>query len=101
MPWARFQLYNVLGGGVWVALFLCGGVLFGNLPLGKNHFGLVTLLIIVVSLLPLLWALWQGRSPPAPRRWWPHPRPRTPHPPARAGAAAACPTPPTPTSACV
>jgi membrane-associated protein len=63
MPVARFQLYNVLGGGAWVALFLCGGFLFGNLPLVKNNFGLVTLLIIAVSLLPLLWALWQERAP--------------------------------------
>jgi hypothetical protein len=34
----------------------------------KNNFGLVTLLIILVSLLPLLWALWQERSPKASTR---------------------------------
>jgi membrane-associated protein len=63
MSAGRFQLYNVLGGGAWVTLFVCGGFLFGNLPLVKNNFGLVTLLIIAVSLLPLLWALWQERAP--------------------------------------
>jgi membrane-associated protein len=63
MSAARFQLYNVLGGGAWVTLFVCGGFLFGNLPLVKNNFGLVTLLIIAVSLLPLLWALWQESAP--------------------------------------
>jgi len=62
MSVARFQLYNVLGGIAWVTLFLCGGFLFGNLPLVKDHFGLVTLLIILLSLLPLLWALRQERG---------------------------------------
>ena len=65
MPLARFQLFNDRRCGAWVALFLCGGFLFGNLPLVKNNFGLVTLLIIALSLLPLLWALF-GRSRGAP-----------------------------------
>jgi membrane-associated protein len=62
MPLRRFQLYNVIGGGAWVTLFLCGGFLFGNLPLVKDHFGLVTLLIILLSLLPMLWTLRQERG---------------------------------------
>ena len=57
MPAARFQLFNVVGGSAWVAIFLCGGFLFGNLPAVKNNFGLVTLLIIGLSALPLLWAM--------------------------------------------
>jgi len=68
MSVARFQLYNVLGGIAWVTLFLCGGFLFGNLPLVKNNFGLVTLLIVLLSLLPLLWALWQERAAKGPSR---------------------------------
>ena len=35
-------------------LFIWGGYLFGNVPVVKQHFGLVTILIIAVSLLPLL-----------------------------------------------
>jgi len=58
MPMGRYQLFNVLGGSAWVTLFLCGGFLFGNLPLVQRNFGLVTLAIILVSLLPLLWVLW-------------------------------------------
>jgi membrane-associated protein len=57
MPQAHFQLYNLLGGTSWVTCFLGGGYLFGNLPLVKNNFGLATLLIVVVSMLPLLWVL--------------------------------------------
>jgi membrane-associated protein len=61
MSVGRFQFYNVIGGCAWVTLFLCGGFLFGNLPLVKNNFGLVTVLIVLLSLLPLVWALRQER----------------------------------------
>ncbi len=53
MPYGRFQGYNVLGGFAWVSLFLWGGYFFGNVPLVKRHFGLVTLLIIGVSMVPV------------------------------------------------
>jgi membrane-associated protein len=53
MPYARFLAYNLAGGFAWVLLFVWGGYLFGNIPLVKTHFGLVTLGIIFLSLLPL------------------------------------------------
>ena len=53
MPYGRFLAYNLAGGFGWVLLFVWGGYLFGNIPLVKQHFGLVTLLIIALSLLPL------------------------------------------------
>ncbi|MBX4298630.1 DedA family protein, partial [Mycobacterium tuberculosis] len=53
MPYARFLGYNLMGGVLWVLLFLWGGFLFGNIPVVKQNFGIVTLLIIVVSLLPI------------------------------------------------
>jgi len=52
MPYGRFQLWNVIGGVSWVMLFIWGGYLFGNIPAIKNHFGIVTIVIIVVSVLP-------------------------------------------------
>ena len=52
-PIARFFAYNLAGGCAWVALFICGGYLFGNVPLVKQHFALVTLGIVVVSLVPV------------------------------------------------
>jgi membrane-associated protein len=54
MPYLRFQAFNIAGGVSWVALFLFGGFAFGNLPWVKNNFGIVTLMVIAVSLLPLL-----------------------------------------------
>jgi membrane-associated protein len=63
MPFGRFQLFNVTGATAWVTLFLGGGYLFGNLPVVKNNFGLVTLMIVGVSLLPLLWMIFFERRP--------------------------------------
>jgi len=42
-----------------VLLFVWGGYLFGNIPLVKRHFGVVTLLIVAVSLVPLASTLWR------------------------------------------
>ncbi len=62
MHWLRFQGYNFAGGIGWVGLMTMAGFLFGNLPLVKSNFGLVTIAIIAVSLLPLLWAMWNERG---------------------------------------
>jgi membrane-associated protein len=53
MDYGRFQLHNCVGGITWVGLFVWGGYLFGNIPLVKNNFGVVTILIIVLSLIPV------------------------------------------------
>jgi membrane-associated protein len=63
MPYRRFLAYNLAGGCAWVALFLWGGYLFGNVPLVKQHFGFVTLGIIAVSLVPVVLA-WLRRPGP-------------------------------------
>src|ERR1700733_7544592 len=60
--YATFQGYNIAGGVAWSALFIWGGFLFGNVPVVKNNFGLVTLGIIAVSLLPLVWTLFSERA---------------------------------------
>ncbi len=52
MSYWRFISYNVLGGVVWIALFLLGGFFFGNIPVVQHNFTLVILAIIVISLLP-------------------------------------------------
>jgi membrane-associated protein len=53
----RFAAYNVAGGFAWVTLFIWGGYLFGNVPIVKENFGLVTIGIVVVSVLPVAWGL--------------------------------------------
>lgn len=68
MPYARFQSYNVTGGAGWVAAFVVAGYLFGNLPWIKRNFGLVTVLIIVVSVIPMGLMLIRARRERAARR---------------------------------
>ena len=53
----RFAMYNFAGGFAWVTLFLWAGYLFGNMPIIKQNFGIVTIIIIVVSVLPVVWGL--------------------------------------------
>lgn len=55
MPYARFQAYNVFGGVTWVLLLVWAGYFFGNIPIIKDNFGVVTIGIIFVSMLPLAW----------------------------------------------
>jgi membrane-associated protein len=62
MRFATFQGYNIAGGIAWSTLFIWGGFLFGNIPVVKNNFGLVTLGIVAVSLLPLAWTLVSERN---------------------------------------
>jgi membrane-associated protein len=57
MPYTRFLAFNLLGGFAWVVTFVWGGYLFGNIPQVREHFGLVTLGIVAVSLVPLIAAL--------------------------------------------
>ena len=66
MPYARFQGYNLVGGFSWVMLFIWGGYVFGNIPLVKHNFGLVTIFIILVSLLPLVIAFLRRRPATTP-----------------------------------
>jgi membrane-associated protein len=51
---ASFVLFNAVGAVAWVGLCVLAGVLFGNIPVIKNNFSLVTIGIVIVSLLPVL-----------------------------------------------
>lgn len=68
MPYARFQAYNIAGGLGWVVLFVVAGYLFGNLPWIKRNFGLVTILIVLVSVIPIVLMLLRSRTSSAARR---------------------------------
>jgi membrane-associated protein len=52
----RFTLFNVVGGVAWVASLAYAGYFFGNIPWIKGNLTLIIIGIIVVSLLPLVWA---------------------------------------------
>jgi membrane-associated protein len=61
MHYGRFQAWNMLGALAWVSLFVWGGYFVGNIPVIRDNFGLVTIGIIVVSLLPFVAMLLRRR----------------------------------------
>jgi len=50
---ASFVFYNFIGAAAWVGLCTLAGYWFGNIPIVKNNFSLVTIGIVAVSLLPM------------------------------------------------
>lgn len=52
MTYSKFILYNVIGGLLWIVLFLFTGYFFGNIPFIRSNFSLVIIAIIVISILP-------------------------------------------------
>ena len=62
MKYSNFLLYNIVGGIVWTALFVFGGYYFGNLPIVKNNFSIMIIIIIVLSFIPLVWEYWKHKK---------------------------------------
>jgi|SRR3989338_6539409 len=63
MSYLKFLVYNVFGGILWVALFVFGGYYFGNIPVVKENFSIVILVIIILSFMPMAWEYWKHKSP--------------------------------------
>jgi membrane-associated protein len=54
---ASFVIFNAIGAVAWVGVCVLAGVLFGNIPIIKNNFSLVTIGIVFVSVLPMVFEL--------------------------------------------
>ena len=52
MRYSSFISYNIVGGILWVALFLFGGYFFGQVPFVEKNLTLVIFAIIFISILP-------------------------------------------------
>jgi len=61
MNYFKFLFYNSIGGICWVALFAFGGFYFGNLQIVKNHFGFVTIGIILISVIPAIISIFKKK----------------------------------------
>jgi membrane-associated protein len=57
MSYSVFAFYNVAGAVLWVASCFGLGYVFGNVPIVKQNFSLVAILIIFISVLPVVWEL--------------------------------------------
>ena len=54
MKYRKFLFYNILGGFLWVSLFLLSGYFFGQLPWVKENLTILIVLIIGVSVMPVV-----------------------------------------------
>ncbi len=61
MSYGYFISYNIFGGLVWVALFLFGGYGLARVQWIQEHFSMVTIAIILISLIPMLVEVWNAR----------------------------------------
>lgn len=52
MNFAKFTFFNCLGGISWVSLFVLAGYFFGGVPFVQEHFEVIVLGIVAVSVAP-------------------------------------------------
>ncbi|MDR3694731.1 VTT domain-containing protein [Mucilaginibacter sp.] len=56
MPFLKYSLYNIIGGASWIIVFLFSGYFLGNVPFFKAHFSMVGVVIILLSIIPPIYA---------------------------------------------
>jgi membrane-associated protein len=54
MNFGKFTLFNTIGGVAWVSLFVLVGYFFGGIPFVQEHFEIIVLGIVGVSVLPAI-----------------------------------------------
>ncbi len=63
MYYPRFLGYDIVGGLLWVGGILYTSYFFGNIPFIKQHFSIVIIAIVFISLIPVLWEVLRNRIP--------------------------------------
>jgi membrane-associated protein len=61
MNYGKFVSYNAIGGFLWVTLFTMSGYFFGNIPIVKNNFEIVVVLVILISVVPIGVEWWKAK----------------------------------------
>ena len=61
MNFGQFTYYNVVGGVLWIVSFLGIGFIFGNITIIKDNFTYVMLVILVLTVLPAIFAAIKAR----------------------------------------
>ena len=61
MRWRHFLAFNVLGGITWSTMFVLLGYFFGGIPFVQEHFELLIVGIVAVSVIPTLVGLVRSR----------------------------------------
>lgn len=61
MKWHNFVIFNILGGVTWSTTFILLGYFFGGIPFVQEHFELLIVGIVAVSVIPTVVGLVKGR----------------------------------------
>ncbi|MDR0514345.1 MAG: VTT domain-containing protein [Coriobacteriaceae bacterium] len=61
MGFARFTVFNAIGGILWVGVFVSLGYFFGGIPFVQDHFEWIIIAIVVVSFIPTAAGLIKAR----------------------------------------
>ena len=61
MEYRKFITYNVVGGLIWVTLFLTAGYFIGNLEIVQKNFAIVEILIVLISVTPMIYEFLKSR----------------------------------------
>lgn len=61
MNYRYFLMYNVVGAFLWVFICTFLGYFFGNIPIVKDNFSTVLLIIIFLSVLPAIFGILQAK----------------------------------------
>lgn len=61
LDYKKFITFNAIGGVTWVGLFLCLGYFFGNIPFVADHFSLIIIAIVFISIMPIIYAFVKGK----------------------------------------
>lgn len=56
MNFARFQLFNIAGAGLWIVGLVAAGYFFGNIPLIRQNLNIIVLIGVGAAALPILLA---------------------------------------------
>jgi membrane-associated protein len=62
MDYRKFFSYGVVGAFLWVVVCAGAGMLFGNIPWVKDHFEIIVLAVIGISIAPAIFAWMQARA---------------------------------------
>ena len=62
MDYRKFLGFGIIGSFLWVAICAGAGLLFGNIPWVKEHFEIIVLAVIGISVAPAIFAWMQARA---------------------------------------
>lgn len=62
MDYHRFVIFGMIGAFIWVLICCGAGLLFGHLPFVKEHFEIIVLAVIAISIMPAIMAWMSARK---------------------------------------